>query len=210
VNSFLRRRLGLIAAPLFLIATAKADTLILRDGRRIDGQLLSYQNGVIEFQEFGGPYGRVSKDDVLGIEFGRIDQQPPQTSPTPQTSQGGRPRGLREKQVMVVANAAWTDTGIDLQSGQSIYFEANGEIRWGPNRTASPNGEGTFHSNPARPMPNRPGASLIGRVGNPSDAFFVGNERGAIRVRGSGRLFLGINDDYLQDNTGYFKVVVYY
>ena len=59
-------------------------------------------------------------------------------------------------------------------------------------------------------MPNRPGGSLIARVGSSGDNFFVGDDREAIRVRGSGRLYLGINDDYLQDNTGYFRVIVYY
>ena len=38
----------------------------------------------------------------------------------------------------------------------------------------------------------------------------IGDDRGAIRMRSSGRLYLGINDDNLQDNTGYFTVIVYY
>jgi len=59
-------------------------------------------------------------------------------------------------------------------------------------------------------MPNSPGASLIGRVGESADYFFVGDDRGVVRVRNSGRLSVGINDDNLQDNTGYFSVVVYY
>ena len=49
------------------------------------------------------------------------------------------------------------------------------------------------------------GAALIGRIGTSTDYFFVGDDRGAIRVRSSGRLFLGINDDYLQDNTGVLR-----
>ena len=40
--------------------------------------------------------------------------------------------------------------------------------------------------------------------------FYIGNDNGPIRVRSSGRLFLGVNDDYLQDNSGNFRVVVYY
>ena len=214
VKPFLRMRgLFLVAIPLLLVATVNADTLILRDGRRVQGQLISFQNGVIEFQEngFGGRLGRVNRDEVVGIEFGRSERDGRfERDESPPTSQGGRPRGLREKQIMVVANAAWTDTGVDVTSGQSIYLESRGEIRWGPNRRAGSNGEENSPNNPARPMPNRPGAALIGRVGTSNDYFFVGDDRGAIRVRSSGRLFLGINDDYLQDNTGYFRVIVYY
>jgi hypothetical protein len=212
-RSFILRGLLIFTVLVFLAATISADTLIMRNGQRIQGQLLSVQNGVIEFQAggYGGQVGRVSRDEVLGIEFGAIERDA-----SPQTSQGQgpgpeqRPRGLREKQTMVVANAAWSDTGIDVKSGQRIYLEASGEIRWGPNRRANPSGEPNSPYNAARPMPNRPGAALIGRIGNSNDPFFIGDDRGAILVRGSGRLFLGINDDNLQDNTGYFRVIVYY
>jgi hypothetical protein len=60
-------------------------------------------------------------------------------------------------------------------------------------------------------MPRRPTGGLIGKVGQEStDLFFVGDDPGPIRVRSSGRLFLGVNDDYVQDNHGNFRVVVYY
>ena len=209
MNPLLKTRLLRISLiPMFLASTLSADTLVLRDGRRVEGRLISYENGVIEFQEsgFNGAYGRVNREDVLSIEFGRADRQERQEQPQSQQ----RPRGLREKRVMVVANAAWTDTGIDLTSGQSVYFEASGEIRWGPGRQAGPDGESNSPNNKARPIANRAGGSLIGRVGSPSDPFFIGNDRGVFRVRGSGRLFLGINDDYFPDNSGYFTVIVYY
>ena len=40
----------------------------------------------------------------------------------------------------------------------------------------------------------------------------AGLERSGLisRVRGRGTVFLGINDDYLQDNGGAFRVIVYY
>ena len=202
------RGLLVFAGLLFVAATGNADTLIMRNGQRIDGQLISFQNGIVEFRKAGffGEVGRINRDEVIGIEFGRAERDERDRSGQ---SQESRPRGLREKQVMVVANAAWSDTGVDIRSGQTIYMEAMGEIRWGPSRRAGPNGESNSPYNAARPMPNRPGGSLIGRVGN-GDSFFVGDDHGAIRVRDSGRLFLGINDDYLQDNTGYFRVIVYY
>ena len=111
-----------------LIATVGADTLVLRDGRRIDGQLISVQNGIVEFQQAGpgGQIGRLNRNDVLGIEFGRDERsRAPEAFPG---APAARPRGLREKSIMVVANVAWTDTGIDLMSGQNVYFEASDEI----------------------------------------------------------------------------------
>ena len=54
-------------------------------------------------------------------------------------------------------------------------------------------------------MPNRPAAALIGRVGEISpDAFYIGADRGPVRMRSSGRLLLGVNDDYLQDTRDRF------
>jgi hypothetical protein len=50
---------------------------------------------------------------------------------------------------------------------------------------------------------------LIGRVGDDAP-FFIGSDTEGIRVRGSGTLFLGINDETLDDNSGSFRVTVYY
>jgi hypothetical protein len=207
-------RAGLITGALLLAATLAADTLVLRDGRRIQGQLIAVRDGVVEFQEgLGGRVGRVNRDDVFSIEFGRAQfDRNDRNDRNDAYNQGqrGRPRGLRERQMMVVANVAWTDTNIDVSSGQNLYFESSGEIRWGPNRRAGPAGEGNSPNNPSRPMPNRAGGSLIGRVGDSRDYFFIGADTDAIRMRGSGRLYLGINDDNLQDNSGYFTVIVYH
>jgi hypothetical protein len=157
-----------IIALLVSVTTLGADTLVLRDGRRVQGQLYTVQNDVIDFQEGRtGRLLRLNREDVTSIEFGRIDRNEPAY---PQT-QAGRPRGLRERQLMVVANVAWNDTGVDVRPGQNVYFEAGGEIRWGPNRRAGPNGEENSPNNPSRPIPNRPGASLIGRVGDSKDYF---------------------------------------
>ena len=60
-------------------------------------------------------------------------------------------------------------------------------------------------------MPNRNAAALVGKIGSgDGDVFFIGDESGAFRMRASGRLYLGINDDVLTDNSGNFRVVVYY
>ena len=197
------------------ISTLSADTLILRDGSRVEGQLISVRDGVIEFIEgsaFGGGRSvRLSRNDVLGIEF-NPNASNSGSFPAPNNTQGGgRPSGLRERQVTVAANVLWTDTNVVVQSGQDVFFEATGEINWGPGRRDGPGGEQNSPNNPNRPIPSRPGGALIGRVGEgSSDFFFIGTDRNRIRMRSSGRLSLGINDDVLGDNGGSFRVIVRY
>jgi len=42
------------------------------------------------------------------------------------------------------------------------------------------------------------------------DPFFIGDSAEPIRMRATGRLFLGINDDHVLDNSGVLRVVVSY
>ena len=61
--------------------------------------------------------------------------------------------------------------------------------------------------NATQPIPSRPAAALIGKIGD-QDPFFIGDEQGPIRMRESGRLYLGVNDDYLEDNSSNSRVTV--
>lgn len=202
-----------VLAPMAL----HADVLVLRNGSRVQGELIAVRGGVIEFEEqrgFGGRRTiRVERDEVARIEldrgFGGGGDYPGGPG-FGGGGGGGRPPGLRERSTTVGSTVAWNDTGIDLRAGQTVFFEASGNVRWGRDRRDGPEGENNSPTNPNRPIPNRPAAGLIGRVGNGSDFFFIGGEQGAIRVRSSGRLYLGINDDFLQDNSGSFRVIVFY
>jgi hypothetical protein len=144
----------------------------------------------------------VEQDEVRAIEFdaergGDRDEA------------AGRPRGLREREVQVSSRMPWTDTGVTVRAGQTIYFSAEGQVRWGSDRRDGPGGEDNSPRNANRPIPARPAAALIGRVGDDAP-FFIGDDEGAVRVRGSGTLFLGINDDTFGDNSGAFRVTVFY
>lgn len=189
-----------------------ADTLYLRNGTRVQGELVAVRDNVIDFAEdrgYGGA-GRVrqfNREDVVRIDF--------ESRPVPGRGAGtgsARPAGMRERLITVTANVAWSDTGIDVRPGQEIYLASGGQIRWGSgDRRDGPAGERNSPTNAARPMPNRPAGALIGRIGAASeDFFFLGADEGPFRMRTSGRLFLGINDDVLTDNQGNFRVVVYY
>lgn len=211
-----------VALPCGLVA----DTLVLRDGTRVRGTVLTVRGAAIEFEESNARgqsrVVRVDRRDVSRIEFDEIGNRG-----NPWTGgnggwgnddrdggywrNGGRPSGLRERTVGVSAREPWTDTGIDVRPGQSIYIEASGQVRWGRDRRDGPEGEDDSPFNAGRPIPNRPAAALIGRVGDGGgDAFFIGATRGPIRMRQGGRLFLGINDDVRDDNSGSFRVVVSY
>ncbi|HUR34240.1 MAG TPA: hypothetical protein VM032_10630 [Vicinamibacterales bacterium] len=195
----------------------RADTLVLRDGRRVQGELIAVRDGVIEFEGQRGLFGRerqrFDRDDVVRIEFenDRGDRfQNDDRGRDRDDLGGGRPSGMRERDVTVDAARPWTDTGVSVRPGQTVYFAAAGRVRWGPGRQDGPAGERNSPRNAARPIPSRPAGSLIGRVGDTDEYFFIGDEPGPVRLRGGGRLFLGINDDFLQDNSGSFRVTVYY
>jgi hypothetical protein len=197
----------------------QADTLILRDGRRMQGELRSVRNGVIEFEEDRGLRGsrivRLNRDEIRRIELNDGDGELDATAGPFDRSGNDDSRtsrnGMREREVVVSADVAWTDTRIDVRAGQVLYFEARGQVSWGPGRRDGPAGESRSPSNPGRPIPNRPAAALIGRIGDDStDYFFIGDSTAPIRMRDGGRLYLGINDDYLIDNSSNFRVTVYY
>jgi hypothetical protein len=217
------QRRGAVAAVLLVAAaTASADTLVLKSGERVQGRLLTVRDGVVEFEETRGNrlrVMRIDQDEIRSIEFDRYTFDP--SDRDPRVGGGGsagqgagagevtRPRGLRERDVEVPARTAWTDTGVDVRAGQTVYFTAAGRVRWGPRRQDGPEGERDSPRNPGRPIPSRPAAALIGRVGEDAP-FFIGADQAGIRVRSGGRLHLGINDDVLDDNTGELRVTVYF
>lgn len=199
-----------LASLLFVTTTAfvHADTLVLNDGRRLQGELVGVYGRDIEFEERGGGRRRtvrISRDEVDRIEFDRGQRDNVRNE-----SGGFPPRGMRERQVVVDARQPWTDTGIDVRAGQQIYFASQGETRWGRDRRDGAEGERNSPLNPNRPLPDRPAAALIGRIGDRNQIFFVGGDSGPFRARDSGRLYLGINDDVLTDNSGNLRVTVSY
>ncbi|MEO8520663.1 MAG: hypothetical protein ABI603_04825, partial [Acidobacteriota bacterium] len=56
----------------------------------------------------------------------------------------------------------------------------------------------------AGPLPNALAGALVGRIDN-GQAFGIGNLT-TVSMPASGQLFLGVNDDKLDDNQGEFRV----
>ena len=109
--------------------------------------------------------------------------------------------------VTVAANQAWTDTGITVNAGDKVVFQASGEITYGrsPGQTATPDGGPDRRAQ--YPVPSVPVGALIGRVGN-SAPFGIGTQSQPLPMPASGRLMLGINDNELADNGGAYTVIV--
>ena len=212
---------GMTGVPAF------ADTLVLNDGTRIRGTLVSMNRQTVVFdQDQDSSYNtrartrrvRVPLDRVDAIDFtdGRYAGDDSWSSDDSWSNNDGYydnrslPSGnLRSRTVTVYADRQWTDTGINVRAGDVIRFDPTGTIMWGPGRQDGPAGENDSPYNRNRPLPNQAGGALIGRIGTGSgDMFYVGGDRGTFRARTSGRLYLGVNDDHLQDNSGAFRVMV--
>jgi Ca2+-binding EF-hand superfamily protein len=121
----------------------------------------------------------------------------------------GRGRGLDQALSVIVTNRqVWTDTGIDVRAGDTLDIGATGRVQFSRQANDVTDADGEPALKRARaPMPNMPVGALVARVGN-SAPFFVGARGSALRVPQTGRLYLGINDDILTDNSGEFRVTV--
>lgn len=124
--------------------------------------------------------------------------------------------------LVVPATQVWSETGIQVEAGQTLSFTARGEIvayRAKAGAAAVPASippEGTYLWDDAVadrifPLPAAAGGpapcyGLIGRIGD-GPPFFVGRSR-SIVVQQSGQLRLGVNDFDVSDNSGEFLVQI--
>ena len=100
----------------------------------------------------------------------------------------------------------WTDTGIYLQVGDEVTFNATGSIQFAQAADTAVGWRGAAdgRKSPNAPMPNLPIGHLIVRVGGGP----IMSSEGTVRAANAGRLYLGVNDDVMTDNSGSFQVSV--
>ena len=111
-------------------------------------------------------------------------------------------------QVRVDAKQAWTDTGVNVNVGDHVVFNASGQIAFGrsPGQTSEPGGNGA-ERRATYPDPTVPVGALLGKIGN-SAPFAIGMQTQPLPMPASGRLMLGVNDNELADNSGFYTVTV--
>lgn len=103
--------------------------------------------------------------------------------------------------------SAWTDTGIDVNRNDRYIFTADGEVCYSRNEPATPPDGHLVQMNQSYPVPGLGVGGLIAKIGN-GRPFAIGSNTQAILMPANGRLFLGINDDTFEDNSGGFRVSV--
>jgi Ca2+-binding EF-hand superfamily protein len=108
--------------------------------------------------------------------------------------------------VAVAADRQWSDTGINVRAGETITINADGRIRLARDTRDFVTAAGADGRVADATMPNAPIGGLVARFGD-SAPVFVGQGR-TFRAPRAGRLYLGVNDSYFDDNTGQFNVRV--
>ena len=101
----------------------------------------------------------------------------------------------------------WTNSGWVVKKGQRIRISGDGKISLGRGQTTSPSGLPTLED-PRKLLKNVATGALIAVIGDDNNDFiYVGAEREFTATR-DGALFLGVNEDNLNDNSGFFNVKI--
>ncbi|MBN1570627.1 MAG: hypothetical protein JXA73_22480 [Acidobacteria bacterium] len=120
----------------------------------------------------------------------------------------------RSKVIAVQGNQAWTDTGIDVDSNDIIDITADGTITISSGRRTTPSGDLKFNAKTSKyPIQSIGVGALIAKIryrnGMDSSLRYVGSSNQMkLGSTQSGRLFIGINDDNLNDNSGAYRVTI--
>lgn len=109
--------------------------------------------------------------------------------------------------VEVSGLAQWTDTGIDVRAGEHLAVSAAGLVAHGGGGEYGPDGDPALTNFGANIVNCVGHVALIGRVDDTGDAFFVGDDT-SFAATANGRLFLGVNDTGVDNNTGSFAAEV--
>lgn len=224
--------LALILAP---VIPTLADTIKLKDGSVIHGQVVGFKDGQFTVLIGTGAKGRRSRtlvyvEDIDSIEFdssgttvaGNNDtnnssepiSQPARPTATPEpvdtNTRPAAPPTFFTLTVSVRAdntNNGWTNSGLVVRRGQRLRITSTGRVDLGRRGFSTPAGIPMANDND-RLMRTEPTGGLIGVIGDDNDDFvFIGAKHEWVAQR-DGVLFLGVNEGDLTDNRGSYDVVI--
>ncbi|HLN98523.1 MAG TPA: LecA/PA-IL family lectin [Pyrinomonadaceae bacterium] len=194
------------------VSIAAADTIYLRSGATLRGNVLGFINGRFAIE--------LTSSATLPVNPANNRSQ--STSNTRTVSAGEviflRPRDIdrieidgrslddaryQTRNVDVSLGSNWVDSGVDLRRGERVRVDASGTIYAGRSRI-TPAGLGT--TDPSAPLPRAAEGELIGVVGNDYDSpiIEIGSSREFVAER-EGRLYLTVNRGNYTDARGAFN-----
>jgi hypothetical protein len=185
---------------------------VTRSGQILFGKIyhISADGNTFTFDERGGGRRDISSDELARVYVNPAGARSVYAAVLGNNTNAVATSGVmvgETRNINVAGNQPWTDTGITVNAGDRVQFQASGEILFG--RTAGMNS--TPDGNPAirgnYPDPTVPVGALIGKIGN-SAPFAIGMQTQPLGMPASGRLYLGVNDNDFSDNSGAFTVVV--
>lgn len=199
-------------------ARGPAHALVMRDGSLSRGQLVRIEGSRISgnedpawvvFRQENGEERRVRLADVGRLYLGNYPGGGTSTSSSMgSTGMANVQTSGQTRTVTLPGTMQWIDTGLTVQAGEGLVISASGEVTYSPDASdkASPNGSLKGNRVAGAPLPETLAGALIGRIGN--DRPFGIGQNATITAPGTGRLYLGINDDNVSDNSGQFEVRV--
>jgi hypothetical protein len=189
------------------VAARPEHLVMLRNGSHWQGQFVDIRGGEANTSpdephtlifRVGGEERRIGLNQVGRIYFGNYPFNTSANQPAKNIPAGA---------IRVPGNAAWVPTNIVVRRGDRLAFNASGQVRLSQESdVATPAGSTQGRRTAGAPLPSALAGALIGKIGN--SAPFAIPDGATIPMATGGELFLGINDDHVNDNGGEFQVQV--
>jgi hypothetical protein len=200
-------------------------TVVMGDGARRK-ELTFFANEIesIKFDD-GSGQGEVDRNTAKSVPdapsksvqqprvvlAGGAIQQPsrvePQRSSPAQSASGIKPIAWDLKVKADNTSNGWTNTGWVVKKGQRIHISGDGTVSLGKGKSSSPSGDPDINDD-QKLLKNVATGALIAVIGDDNNEFiYIGADREFVASR-DGALFLGLNEGFLDDNTGSYSVKV--
>jgi hypothetical protein len=184
--------------------------ILLRNGQTVDGRLtdIGGNRPKILYVDTASGQRQLNSDEVALVVLNPTGAAAAAAGGNSRATGAVGTIGRRQTTTFTIpANQQWTETDVTVRDGETLQFRTAGEIEYAPNAKANP--AGVPRQGPGGndvPLPNAPAGALIGRIDN-GQPFMIGRNT-SVRMPASGTLFLGINDDGVNDNRGDFRVII--
>lgn len=125
----------------------------------------------------------------------------------PQNDSRPKPIQLSLKVLADNTSNGWTNAGWVVRKGQKIKITSSGRVSLGKGNYTTPTGIASL-ADKDKLMQNQPTGALIAVIGDDNNDFIpIGTSKEFVAAR-DGALFLGINEGFLDDNSGAFDISI--